>query len=189
MSHQCSSHRSSTVERNDFICLVCFNNKVGRVGFKVDETTMMIWMGREIKNITHSKTRQARIGWLVVLGLTALWDSSSVYIGPSPREREKEREMIHKRIKCPNNPPPRPRTYYKGRRPLPKKWLTREKMSKQPPPAPTTGAGGPALLLSKLVVRPDTGSLPSTIAPPDHPQQARKPMRSALSRHIVISLF
>ena len=27
--------------------------------------------------------------WLVVLGLTALWDSISVYIGPSPREREK----------------------------------------------------------------------------------------------------
>ena len=29
-------------------------------------------------------------GWLVVLGLTALWDSVSVYIGPSPKEREKE---------------------------------------------------------------------------------------------------
>ena len=28
--------------------------------------------------------------WLVVLGLTALGDSISVYIGPSPREREKE---------------------------------------------------------------------------------------------------
>ena len=27
---------------------------------------------------------------LVVLGLAALWDSISVYIGPSPREREKE---------------------------------------------------------------------------------------------------
>ena len=31
-------------------------------------------------------------GWLVVLGLTALWDSISVYIGPSPRERERERD-------------------------------------------------------------------------------------------------
>ena len=30
------------------------------------------------------------IGWLVVSGLTALWDSISVCIGPSPREREKE---------------------------------------------------------------------------------------------------
>ena len=30
------------------------------------------------------------IGWLVELGLTALGDSISVYIGPSPKEREKE---------------------------------------------------------------------------------------------------
>ena len=29
-------------------------------------------------------------GWLDVLGLTALLDSISVYIGPSPKEREKE---------------------------------------------------------------------------------------------------
>ena len=31
------------------------------------------------------------VDWLVVLGLTALWDSISVYIGPSPKEREKEK--------------------------------------------------------------------------------------------------
>ena len=31
------------------------------------------------------------VGWLVVLGLTALLDSISVYIGPSPKEREKEK--------------------------------------------------------------------------------------------------
>ena len=31
------------------------------------------------------------VGWFVVLGLTALCDSISVYIGPSPREREKEK--------------------------------------------------------------------------------------------------
>ena len=31
-----------------------------------------------------------RVGWLVVLGLTALQDCISVCIGPSPREREKE---------------------------------------------------------------------------------------------------
>ena len=31
------------------------------------------------------------VGWLVVLGLTALLDSISVYIGPSLREREKEK--------------------------------------------------------------------------------------------------
>ena len=30
------------------------------------------------------------VGWLVVLGLTTLSDSISVYIGPSPKEREKE---------------------------------------------------------------------------------------------------
>ena len=30
------------------------------------------------------------VGWLVVLGLTALWDSISVYIGPFPKERETE---------------------------------------------------------------------------------------------------
>ena len=31
------------------------------------------------------------VGWLVVLGLTALSDNISVYIGPSPKEREKEK--------------------------------------------------------------------------------------------------
>ena len=31
------------------------------------------------------------VGWLVVLGLTAHLDSMSVYIGPSSREREKEK--------------------------------------------------------------------------------------------------
>ena len=31
------------------------------------------------------------VGWLVVLSLTALSDSVTVYIGPSPREREKEK--------------------------------------------------------------------------------------------------
>ena len=40
-------------------------------------------------------------------------------------------------------------------------------MSKQPPSAPTASAVG--LLKSKLVGRPGTESLPSTIAPPDHP--------------------
>ena len=34
-------------------------------------------------------SRQALVGWLVVLGLTALWDSISVYIGPSTREGER----------------------------------------------------------------------------------------------------
>ena len=44
--------------------------------------------------------------WLVVLGLTALWDSISVYIGPSPRERERENRNDRREKKCPNNPHP-----------------------------------------------------------------------------------
>ena len=43
-------------------------------------------------------------------------------------------------------------------------------MFKQPPPAPTASAKALALLSSKLVGRPGTGSLPSTFAPPDHPR-------------------
>ena len=38
----------------------------------------------------HYVSLTAYIGWLVVLGLTALIDSNSVYIGPSPKEREEE---------------------------------------------------------------------------------------------------
>ena len=44
-------------------------------------------------------------------------------------------------------------------------------MSKQPPPAPTTSAVGPCPTVIQIVGRPGTGSLPSTIAPPDHPVQ------------------
>ena len=40
-------------------------------------------------------------GWLV-LGLTAL----SIYIGPSLREREKEKRKDRGESKCPNNPHP-----------------------------------------------------------------------------------
>ena len=42
-------------------------------------------------------------------------------------------------------------------------------MSKQPPPAPTASAVGPCPTAIQIVGRPGTGSLPSTIAPPDHP--------------------
>ena len=52
------------------------------------------------------------VGWLVVLGLTALSDSISVYIGPSPKERTKK----ERKNRCPNNPT---RTYCKRSRPLP----------------------------------------------------------------------
>ena len=43
-------------------------------------------------------------------------------------------------------------------------------MSKPPPPAPTASAVGPCPTVIKIVGRPGTGSLPSTIAPPDHPR-------------------
>ena len=46
----------------------------------------------------------------------------------------------------------------------------RVKISKPPPPAPTASAIGPCPTLIKIVGRPGTGSLPSTIAPPDHPR-------------------
>ena len=45
----------------------------------------------------------------------------------------------------------------------------RVKMSKPAPPAPTASAIGPCPTVIKIVGRPGTGSLPSTIAPPDHP--------------------
>ena len=45
----------------------------------------------------------------------------------------------------------------------------RVKMSKPPPPAPTASAIGPCPTVIKTVGRSGTGSLPSTIAPPDHP--------------------
>ena len=44
----------------------------------------------------------------------------------------------------------------------------RVEMSKPPPPAPTASAIGPCPTVIKIVGRPGTGSLPSTIAPPDH---------------------
>ena len=80
---------------------------------------------------------------LAVLGLTALWDSISVYIGPSPKDREKEEKKDRGEWKCPNKPH---RTYCKRSRPCP--------------------------TVIKIVGRPGTGSLPSTLAPPDHPHGA-----------------
>ena len=49
-----------------------------------------------------------------------------------------------------------------------KRWK-RVKMSKQPPPAPTESAIDPCPTFIQNVGRPGTGSLPRTIAPPDHP--------------------
>ena len=42
-------------------------------------------------------------------------------------------------------------------------------MSKQPPTAPTASEVGPCPTIILIVGRPGTGSLPRTIAPPDHP--------------------
>ena len=50
----------------------------------------------------------------------------------------------------------------------------RVKMSKPPPPAPTASAIGPCPTVIKIVGRPGTGSLPSTIAPPDHPRKGHR---------------
>ena len=47
-------------------------------------------------------------------------------------------------------------------------------MSKQPPPAPTASAAGPCPTVIQSVGRPGTGSLHSTIAPPDHPLKKKK---------------
>ena len=47
-------------------------------------------------------------------------------------------------------------------------------MSKQPPPAPTACAVGPCPTIFQIVGRPGTGSLPSTIAPPNRPQDSCK---------------
>ena len=44
-------------------------------------------------------------------------------------------------------------------------------MSKQSPPAPS--AIGPCPTTIQIVGRPNTGSLPRTIAPPDHPTDER----------------
>ena len=42
------------------------------------------------------------VGWL--FDFNGHSRQCSVYIGPSPREREKEGKMIDERKKCPNNP-------------------------------------------------------------------------------------
>ena len=47
--------------------------------------------------------------------------------------------------------------------------IDESKNSKQLPHAPTASAVAPCPTVIQIVVRPGTGSLPSTIAPPDHP--------------------
>ena len=45
----------------------------------------------------------------------------------------------------------------------------RVKLSKQPPPPPTASEVGPCPTVIQTVGHPGTGSLPSTIAPPNYP--------------------
>ena len=56
------------------------------------------------------------VDWLVVLGLSALWDSISVYIRPSPIEMEKEKRKIDERKNVQTTPTC---TYWKRSRNLP----------------------------------------------------------------------
>ena len=44
-------------------------------------------------------------GWLVVLGLMTLWDSISVYIGPSPRTRRKKKRKDRQQKNIQITPP------------------------------------------------------------------------------------
>ena len=80
------------------------------------------------------------VGWLV-LSLTALWDSISVYIGPSLPKRER----------------------YKKER------IAENKNAQTTPTAPTASAVGPCPTVIQIVGRPGSGSVPGTIAPTDHP--------------------
>ena len=48
------------------------------------------------------------------------------------------------------------------------------------PPAPIASAIGPCPTVIKIVGRPSTGSLPSTIAPPDHPYGNMKETRKTI---------
>ena len=54
---------------------------------------------------TLSVTVRWLVGWLVgCFGLNGPLRSIPVYIGPSPREREKEKRNDRREKKCPNNP-------------------------------------------------------------------------------------
>ena len=55
-------------------------------------------------------------------------------------------------------------------------------MFKQSPPAPTASAVGPCPTVIQIVGRPGTGSLPSTIAPPDPPISSGCPTERGVGR-------
>ena len=67
------------------------NIEISRVDFTFAAPATLTLTEKICTNRTaFEKARFGLVGWLVVLGLTALCDTISVYIGPSPREREKE---------------------------------------------------------------------------------------------------
>ena len=128
------------------------------------------------------------VGWLfwVLRPFETVFQSIS---GRLPKGGRQRRERIEEGKNVQTTPT---RTYCKRNRPLPnyhpncrtpRYWkftqdhrttrpppIDERKMSKQPPPAPTTSAVGPCPT-SEVVGRPGTWSLPSTIAPPDRPRR------------------
>ena len=49
---------------------------------------------------TKSKKKILQSGWLVMLGLSSLYDSFIVYINPFPRENEKKKDLITSKQLC-----------------------------------------------------------------------------------------
>ena len=120
----------------------------GVLGQKICLTllNMEFWDNRPKTNTRPSPRPKQPVGWLVVgcFGFNGpLRQYFSLYRAVSQREGERGE----------------------------KGWL-RVKMSKQTPPAPTASAVGPCPTVIQIVGCPDTGSLPSTIAPPNRPQNS-----------------
>ena len=63
------------------------DKRIEKKSVKVVNTVEIQWL-EHLWN--HENMFEIGVGWLVVFVLTALCDSISVYIGPSPKEREKE---------------------------------------------------------------------------------------------------
>ena len=77
-------------------------NTVGLIWFNTVNLAF-VFRVRNIQDICFNH-KKGLVGWLVVLGLTVFSDSISVYIRPSPIEREKEKRNDRREKKCPNNP-------------------------------------------------------------------------------------
>ena len=65
----------------------------------------------------------------------------------------------------------------------------RVKMSKPPPPPPTASEIGPCPTVIQIVGRPGIGSLPSTIAPPDHPTLPKMVISDLSQKLLIPPLF